>query len=555
MQLHPTRSAVDLTLAGIALVATGVVAGQAAIVAWGGALILGLQIARAVTLVGVAKVRASGFEMLWREQQRLVRIGRGERIELKAEVRNRDVRAARYVHLRALHAPQLELEIEPSSGEVPAGGRLAVSVSVRCDRVGRHGIYGLSLEVRGSPGLYEVPLTFSNPFGIEVMPLAYATRTRPALGGRSRSRADIGRAGRRMGGNYDLREIREYQSGDPFKRIAWKASGRRGKLMVREFDLEERDVVWLVLDASVELWAGVPGQAPLDAAIDQLASVAEYHLEQGDQVGLAIVAARRLAWLAPTTGSPQAARIMDALAFRSGTHDSDRSSYDEADVANRVLEHLRPLAPELVENMRSKNIDRVARRASVALRKSPFSAPAPFASTPREQSLRHYLVSFGIDSPARLEPDRNKTDLVLVEALKEILLSKPRPTLVCCWSPTPDVAHSQVLEELRRLPRRHSQLRWIPIRLDTGFESDNSALSEVVQFAVKTRTAASQRAGADALRQAGIRVEVPKPRRKQHLPQSANESDEAKSASPDGPSDDQPTRDEPPPDPPRLRAI
>ena len=33
---------------------------------------------------------------------------------------------------------------------------------------------------------------------------------------------------------------------------------------VREMQREEREVVWLVVDASVELWAGGKGDAPLD---------------------------------------------------------------------------------------------------------------------------------------------------------------------------------------------------------------------------------------------------------------------------------------------------
>lgn len=508
MQLHPTRSAVDLTFASIGLISLGVVLGQGAIVAWGGALILGLQVARAVTLLGVTKVRAAGFEMLWTGEHRLMRIGKGQLLELKAEVRNRDVRAARYVELRALHSPHIQLTLEPKSGEVPAGGRLAVTVSVRSDRVGRHGIYGLSLEVQGSPGLYEVPLTFSNPFAVEVMPSVYSTKLRPARGGRSRTRADQGRAGRRMGGNYDLREIRDYQSGDPYKRIAWKSTGRRGRLMTREFELEERDVVWLLLDASTELWSGRSGDAPLDHAIDEVAGVIEVHLARGDRVGLGIIAARRLAWLPPAAGAAHAAELMLALALKTATYDGDRSGLDETEVGTRVLEHLRPLEPTLVANMASANLDRIARRASAALRRSPGRIDAPFAASPREQTLRHYLKSFGVDSPPRLEPDREKTDWRLVEALREVLLVRPKPSLVYTWSKAPDPSQTHLLEGLKTLPRRHSELRWIPIRLDQGLAELPGERSEIVSYAVQARARAAHNAGIRCLRELGIRVEA-----------------------------------------------
>ncbi len=508
MQLHPTRTAVDLTIAAILVIAVGLFTEHAAVVAWGGALLLGLMIARAVTLLGVARVRSAGFEMLWQERRRSARIGSGEVVELAAEVRNRDDRAARYVQLRSLHSPHLQVELEPRSGEVPAGGRLAVSVRVTGRRVGRHGLYGLSLEVVGSPGLYEVPLTFSNPFGIEVMPSTYATRTRSAIGGRSRSHAEAGRAGIRPLGNYDLREIREYHSGDPFKRLAWKASARRGRLMVREFDLEERDVVWFVLDASVELWAGLSGQTPLDRAIEETAALAERHLEVGNRVGLCVAAGRRLAWLSPASGSAHAARIMEALSFATNCHDVDRSEFDEQDVAIRVLEHLRPLEPNVVEGVRTNEVDKLSRRAAVVLTRAPFSLSPPAANSAREAVLRHYLAAFGIDSPPKLEPDRPRTDTELLSALADILRQKPRPSLVTVVSPLPQPSQQkEFLAGLKRLPRRHCEIRWLPISLAVGLDSPEAGFQPDVRFALELHAKNLDVAGAAALRQHGIRLE------------------------------------------------
>jgi uncharacterized protein (DUF58 family) len=542
MQLHPTRTAVDLTVAAIFVTAVGLVAERAAIVAWGGALLLGLMIARAVTLLGVARVRSAGFEMLWQEQRRLARVGVGEPLELRAEVRNRDDRAARYVGLRSLHSPHLDVELEPRSGEVPAGGRLSVSVKVTGRRVGRHGLYGLSLEVQGGPGLYEVPLTFANPFGVEVLPRTYATRTRSAIGGRSRSHAEAGRPGMQPRGGYDLREIREYRAGDPFKRLAWKASARRGQLMVREFDLEERDVVWMVLDASVELWAGDSGKAPLDIAIESAAAIAERHLEQGNRVGLAIVGARRLAWLPPASGAAHAARLMTALSFETGCHDADRSGLDEAEVGLRVLEHLRPLEPQLVDNVRPGDLERLSRRANLVVPRCPFKLETPQASSPREGILRRYMTGFGIETPARLEPDRARTDATLVAALKEIARLKPRASVITIASPLPDpTVQSQLLEGLARLPQRHCRIRWIPTPLDAGISSP--AISDAVRFAVQLRSATLSRTGALALRRAGIRIEAV-PRRPRRLGLSGTRQPDPDQEPSEDPNPEQPSTQE-----------
>src|SRR5689334_12712546 len=76
MQLYPTTNAVHVAAAGIAVVGAGVLLGEPAVLSWGGAMLVGLAVARAVTLIGVTRVRAAGFEMLWRETARVRRIGR-----------------------------------------------------------------------------------------------------------------------------------------------------------------------------------------------------------------------------------------------------------------------------------------------------------------------------------------------------------------------------------------------------------------------------------------------------------------------------------------------
>jgi len=92
------------------------------VVAWAGSLLVGLALARAVTEVSVNRIRSAGFEMLWRGEARSARVARGELLEIEAEVRNRDSRAARFVGLRAVFAPELSTVIVPGQRlALPAG--------------------------------------------------------------------------------------------------------------------------------------------------------------------------------------------------------------------------------------------------------------------------------------------------------------------------------------------------------------------------------------------------------------------------------------------------
>ena len=461
MQLYPTRTAAHLAVVGIAVVGVGVASREPAIVGWGGAILLAMAIARAVTLVSVARIRAAGFEMLWSGPRRVVRTTRGSVIEIEAEVRNRDTLAARYVKLRAVASSQLEVEIEPAAGEVAASGRLKVKVKVRAPRIGQHGVHGLALEVHGASGLFEVPLTFANPYGIEVLPRPFATYLMQPRGGRSHLMAASGKPGRTRGEGGDLRELREHQPGDPFRRIAWKASARRGQLLVRDFEREERDVAWVVLEASCELWAGPLGRAPLDLAIDEAAAIATRHLSRGDRVGLYVYAAGLKATLPPDTGPAHGNKIAHLLATACGTHDAHRSSLDEADVAVRVLEHLRPLDARGLSDVRRGDLDKLAVRADAMRARAPFAASPPVGRTPRERTLRRYLAAFGMDSPPRAEIDRREVELGLEAALAGIAKTKPRASLVHVVAPPPEEPSLPRLgDALRRVMRGGAAVTW-----------------------------------------------------------------------------------------------
>ncbi|RCK75709.1 MAG: hypothetical protein ANABAC_1000 [Anaerolineae bacterium] len=101
--------------------------------------------------------------------------------------------------------------------------------------------------------------------------------------------------------------VREYMSGDPLNRIHWLSTARRGRLMVKEFELDPLSEVWIFLDADKnfqygkvdyqydfqprELWRPVvklplPG-ATFEYQIVIAASLARHFLRKGRAVGLA----------------------------------------------------------------------------------------------------------------------------------------------------------------------------------------------------------------------------------------------------------------------------
>src|SRR6186713_3048281 len=99
----------------MAVVLGGLLLQSGPVVTWGGALVLGLAVARALTRLGVSQVRAAGLEMLWRGEVRRVTTTRGQELRLEAELRNRHGSPVRFRGLRAVAAPELAVRVTPEA--------------------------------------------------------------------------------------------------------------------------------------------------------------------------------------------------------------------------------------------------------------------------------------------------------------------------------------------------------------------------------------------------------------------------------------------------------
>src|SRR5262249_42081751 len=93
--------------------------------------------------------------------------------------------------------------------------------------------------------------------------------------------------------------------------------------------------------------------------------------------------------------------------------------------------------------------------------RAPFIAAAPEAKSARERTLRRYLACYGIESPARTEPERPRTVQALPRALAAIARMKPKPTIVHVLGMAPELAQEKPLgEAVRRLGRAGATVSW-----------------------------------------------------------------------------------------------
>jgi uncharacterized protein (DUF58 family) len=117
----------------------------------------------------------------------------------------------------------------------------------------------------------------------------------------------------RAGSGSEFASFRAYQPGDAFRDVDWKATARRGRMMVAEHELERSQQIGLVIDAGRLMAARVDGRRKLDIAISAALGIATVAQRAGDRVGAHAFAGTTLARVAPLAGPPGTVAILAAL--------------------------------------------------------------------------------------------------------------------------------------------------------------------------------------------------------------------------------------------------
>jgi uncharacterized protein (DUF58 family) len=115
---------------------------------------------------------------------------------------------------------------------------------------------------------------------------------------------------RQKGEGIEFADLRPYVPGDRVRRVNWRASARRGELVVNENHPERNAATVLLLDSFAEARLGSAGT--LDQAVRATAGVAEACLRRRDEVGM-LSFGGTVNWLEPAMGTVQLYRIVEAV--------------------------------------------------------------------------------------------------------------------------------------------------------------------------------------------------------------------------------------------------
>lgn len=174
-------------------------------------------------------------------------------------------------------------------GEYAGEGSCAEYV-VRCQRRGMRAIGPLVVDVEDHFGLVRRSVEVAAPDSVLVTPRILALDD--LMAGRLDPRGEDSEASRVGGGGQDDLVARPYVSGDETRRLHWKATARRGRLMVRQEEDRDHPRVLVALDTAATVHDTEPdrdGWSPspsFERAVSAAASLVRGLAESGYDVTL-----------------------------------------------------------------------------------------------------------------------------------------------------------------------------------------------------------------------------------------------------------------------------
>ncbi len=162
-------------------------------------------------------------------------------------------------------------------------------------------------------GLVEKQVRLETAQAIRVYPNLLALQEFAILSQRGKLRSLGVRKSRTRGLGSDFESLRDYLPGDDYRKMDWKATARRGKPIVKQFEVERNQSVVLVIDCGRHMLGEIEGVTKLDSALDSCLMLAKAAMTMGDQVGLLVFNDRVLRFVPPRKSNNQIGALIETI--------------------------------------------------------------------------------------------------------------------------------------------------------------------------------------------------------------------------------------------------
>jgi uncharacterized protein (DUF58 family) len=165
---------------------------------------------------------------------------------------------------------------------------------------------------RSRSGLLRMRATKIDAATIRILPPAAPAHRHTGLTHRS-LRDELGLRPRpARGEGREFESLREYVPGDDPRHVDWRASARRGRVIVRQYQTERRHTVVIAVDTGRLMAARVGDSSKLDHALNCATALARASREFADRVGFLAFDSELRAFVRPRSGPAAIGAIVEA---------------------------------------------------------------------------------------------------------------------------------------------------------------------------------------------------------------------------------------------------
>jgi uncharacterized protein (DUF58 family) len=190
--------------------------------------------------------------------------------------------------------------------------RTTIHYDVKAARRGAFVLPKIHLRVRSFFGLWRRFLDYPIETTIHVYPDMKQIAEYAILARTNRLSLMGVRRTRKVGTENDFERLRDYTPDDNYKYIDWRATARRRKLTVKDFQTSQSQRIIFLLDCGRMMTNLAGGISLLDHALNASLMLSYVALRQGDSVGMIAFADRVLSFVPPRGGMNQMNQLLHA---------------------------------------------------------------------------------------------------------------------------------------------------------------------------------------------------------------------------------------------------
>ena len=241
------------------------------------------------------------------------RVGIGDEVDGEYEIQTRARRALRYALFDALPRGIARAGPGPGVGRIAAHGVRVLPFRIVGRERGRWPLGPVVVRVAGRLGLVQRTFHLAPDDAVLVTPSMAGVRRYRLLTLQHRLRDAGVRAIRRRGEGTNFTSLREYVVGDDPRRIDWKATARRERLITREYTVEQGQTVLVAVDAGRLMTQLAGAFSRFEYALSSATLLADIATQNGDHVGAILFDDQVRAFVPPARGRQAVQRLRDAF--------------------------------------------------------------------------------------------------------------------------------------------------------------------------------------------------------------------------------------------------